>query len=308
VPVIDVTELADGYGRPPVEEPPPIETMPPAGRMAPPATNLGREKLTEWDESVWGRIDDAVASELDRACVVTRFLPTVSPPSDDLEVPADRIDAVNGFLSIDKSKHLPLLELSEPFLLSKEQYHAENRKCTASTLASRAANRLARAIDIEIFQGQANPNLVETAKANHVVKVDQLANPTPGVLYGENSFAAVTKAYAFLQGENFYGPYALVASFKEFADAFAPLPTTLIMPADRIRPLMTAGFFGTGTLPKKTAIMLSTGGGTVDVARTIHAATAYTQQDDDENRRFRVYERFTVRIKVPEALVLLRYE
>lgn len=308
MPAIEVTELTDSYGRPPIEMPAPAETMPPSGRTAPPARNLGREKLTEWDESVWARIDEEVARELDRACVVTKFVPTVAPPSDDLEVPADRIETVNGFLSTDKSKHLPLLELSVPFQLSKEQYHAENRKCTASTLASRAANRLARDIDVAIFQGQANENLVETAGNNQVVQVDLLDNPTPGVLYGENSFAAVAKAYAFLQGENFYGPYALVASFEEFADAFAPLPSTLIMPADRIRPLMTAGFYGTGALPPKSAIMVSTGGDTVDVARTIHGATAYTQQDDDENRRFRVYERFTVRIKVPEALVLLKYE
>jgi uncharacterized linocin/CFP29 family protein len=308
VPAIDVTELTDGYGRPPVEVPPPVEATPAARATPPPARNLGREKLTEWDESVWARIDEAVACELERACVVTKFLPTVAPPSDDLEVPADRIETINGFLSIDKSKHLPLVELSEPFQLSKEQYHAENSKCTAGTLASRAANRLARAIDVAIFQGQDNPNLVESAGDNEVVQVELLANPSPGVLYGENSFAAVAKAYAVLQGQNFYGPYALVASFKEFADAFAPLPTTLIMPADRIRPLMTAGFYGTGALPDKTAIMVSTGGDTVDVARTIHAATAYTQQDDDENRRFRVYERFTVRIKVPEALVLLKYE
>jgi uncharacterized linocin/CFP29 family protein len=78
------------------------------------------------------------------------------------------------------------------------------------------------------------------------------------------------------------------------------------MPADRIRPLMTAGFYATGTLPDHKGVMVSLGG-TMDVALAVHGATAFTLVDSAENRRFRVYERFTLRIKVPQALVLLDF-
>src|SRR5690348_13274934 len=68
-------------------------------------------------------------------------------------------------------------------------------------------------------------------------------------VYAEHTFAAVAEGYSVLQGNGQYGPYALVLQTTPYADTYAPLPDTLILTADRIKPLMTAGFFGTGTLP-----------------------------------------------------------
>jgi uncharacterized linocin/CFP29 family protein len=222
-------------------------------------------------------------------------------------VAADSISSANGVLAIDQREVLALLEETQPFLLSKEQYHDEDKIGTAATLASRAANRLAQAMDTAIFVGGTNPNLLDTAMATRQIPVDLLDDAVPEV-YGENTFKAVAKAYAALQEKNHYGPYALVLFTDQFADAHAPLRTTLIMPADRIRPLMTAGLYGTGTLPKKRGVMVSLGGNTVDVAVGVHGATAFIQIDEDESYRFRVYERFTVRIKDPDALVALVFE
>jgi uncharacterized linocin/CFP29 family protein len=269
--------------------------------------NLGRDKLPEWTLAEWERIDKAAVCEVDRASVATKFLPKVpSLSSSERTVAADEIKDADGVLSIDQSSVLPLLEEAQLFLLSKEQYYEEAAIGTAATLASRAANRLARAMDEEIFNGTQNPSLVSVAKKQKIEKVKLLDPAEPGV-YGENLFKSVAAAYAHLQGKNLYGPYALALPANEYADAHAPLKTTLIMPADRIRPLMTAGFYATGTLPNKRGVMVSLGG-TVDVAIAVHGATAFTQVDNDENRRFRVYERFTLRIKVPEALVLLEFE
>jgi uncharacterized linocin/CFP29 family protein len=287
---------------------PPVDGTPAPVDLIPPANNLGRDKLVEWSPSLWSRIDREVACEIDRACIATKFLPKVPSLSpSERTVAADRIETRGSILFIDKSKTRPLLEESQLFLLSKEQYYDEEKIGTAATLASRAGNRLAEAMDQAIFQGKENPSLVDAAEANKVVTVEPLDPGVPGV-YGENSFKAVAEAYAFLQQNNFYGPYALVVFADQFADAHAPLRTTLIMPADRIRPLMTAGFYGTGTVPEKRGIMVSIGGNTVDVAIGVHGATAFTQIDDDENYRFRVYERFTGRIKEPSALVLLEYK
>src|SRR5262249_26132210 len=112
---------------------------------------------------------------------------------------------------------------------------------TAVTLATRAANILAQAEDLVIFQGQ---NAIESTDPNslfkttvrsrgepgdpglldltvpgqtqppllppvQVEKVQPLDPSTPGI-YGENSFGAVAKAYADLQGNGQYGPYASV--------------------------------------------------------------------------------------------------
>jgi uncharacterized linocin/CFP29 family protein len=271
--------------------------------------NLGREKLLEWTPAIWARIDEAAVCEIDRSSVAAQFLPKVPSLTPSVRtVPANRIDNNRlGELSIDQTNVLPLLEESQLFFLSKEQYYEEEAIGTAATLASRAANRLARAMDAAIFQGKQNPSLISVAAKQHTVTVRRLAPPVPGVVYGENVFAAVAEAYAFLQGLNLYGPFALVLPPAQYADAHAPLATTLIMPADRIRPLMTAGFYASGTLPADQGVMVSLGG-TVDVAIAVHGATAFTLVESDETRRFRIYERFTVRIKVPESLVLLAFE
>ena len=74
------------------------------------------------------------------------------------------------------------------------------------------------------------------------------ATDEPPSLYGENTFQAVTDGYATLMGNGQYGPFALTLHNVPYADSFAPLRNTLIMPADRIAPLMTAGFRDSGTL------------------------------------------------------------
>jgi uncharacterized linocin/CFP29 family protein len=279
----------------------------PSVPLIPDNLNLGRDKVPEWSSEVWQRIDAAAICEIDRASVAAQFLPRVpSLTASARTVPASEITDTRGELSIDQRKVLPLLEESQLFFLSKEQYYEEDAIGTAATLASRASNRLARAMDAAIFQGAQNPSLVTVAAAQRTVKVHPLDGKKPGI-YGENVFAAVAEAYSHLQGLNLYGPYALVLPPRQYADAHAPLRTTLIMPADRIRPLMTAGFYASGTLPANQGVMVSLGG-TVDVAIAVHGATAFTLINSDETRRFRVYERFTVRIKVPESLVCLEFE
>jgi hypothetical protein len=130
--------------------------------------------------------------------------------------------------------------------------------------------------------------------------------------WGENSFAAVARAYSILQsGEGLaqahYGPYASVFHFVPYADAYAPLATTLIMPADRIKPLVTEGFFGTGTLPALRGFMVSLGGNTMDLVMARDATAAFLQEDPSGRFCFRVFERFTVREKDPTSVVRFEF-
>jgi uncharacterized linocin/CFP29 family protein len=293
-------------------------SLPPVGSGSlpplplPDVLNLGRERLPEWTPAIWSRIDDAAMGEIDQASVAAQFLPRVPSVNPSARtVPANIIETVAGELNVNQTNVLALLEESQLFFLSKEQYYEERAIATAAALATRSANRLARQMDTRIFNGFAvagvmkNPGLITVAATEHTEPVDPLAAGRPGV-YGEKLFAAVAAAYSHLQGLSLYGPYALVLPPAKFADAHAPLKSTLIMPADRIRPLMTAGFYASGTLPADQGVMVSLGG-TVDLAIAVHGATAFTLVNPDETRRFRIYERFSVRIKVPESLVLLQF-
>jgi hypothetical protein len=148
---------------------------------------------------------------------------------------------------------------------------------TAHTMATKMTNLLGIADDMLHFQGlgafttplfanfvrwRANgeptdwgllnviPAVNDQAGALPLSQVIQvpLLDPTVPGKYGNQTFAAATQAYALLIAQGYPGPFAMTLHNVPYADAFAPLPGTLIMPADRIAPLMTAGFLTSGTL------------------------------------------------------------
>ena len=127
---------------------------------------------------------------------------------------------------------------------------------------------------VQLRSGSPGSGLLNlAAQSIQIVPVEPLPPRQPQdtqTRWGENAFAAVARAYSILQsGEGLaqahYGPYAVVFQFVPYADTYAPLATTLIMPADRIKPLVTEGFFGTGTLPALRGFMVSLGGNTMDL-------------------------------------------
>ena len=148
------------------------------------------------------------------------------------------------------------------------------------------------------------------------VTIVPLDPAVPGVIYGPNTFTAVAKAYSKLQAVGHYGPYALVLETIPYADTFAPLPATLTLTADRIRPLVTDGYFGTGTMPPNPSppvapyfgVLLSLGGNTMDLVMGVEPVTAFQQEDTTGNFRFRVVHRFALRVKDPTAIVILQFD
>lgn len=131
-----------------------------------------------------------------------------------------------------------------------------------------------------------------------------------------------------------YGPYVFVLHFVPYADTFAPLRTTLIMPWDRISRLVTGGFankgmmegmtmdsnnmgmdayqremhmYGTGTLQPNRGILLSLGGNTMDLVVGVDAMTEYVTTDCDGNLCFRVFNRFGLRLKDRSSVIRLEF-
>src|SRR5205807_10417857 len=103
-------------------------------------------------------------------------------------------------------------------------------------------------------------------KQNVIVKPTEVVDPKDPAKnkYGENTFGAVAEAYSNLQALGHYGPYALVLHTNAYADTYAPLKSTLVLTADRIKPIVTAGFYGTGTLPPRTGLLMDLGGNSMD--------------------------------------------
>jgi uncharacterized linocin/CFP29 family protein len=321
-------------------------TMPAAPPVA--TNNWGRDKV-HWTKDIWDRIDKAVYDEVMRTRVGQKFLPIRPVLPRTTSVPTDSITptTVSTTLTVDEGETTRLNEFWVEFELTPQQVDHETGNImelghsTAVTLATRAANILSQAEDLVIFQGfnainsnslftsgvvlnrgtPADSGLLDLAPGTpplpsaQVIQVP-LKDPKVPNVYGEFTFGAVSKGYAILQGLGQYGPYALVLQTIPYADTYAPLKDTLILTADRLTPLMTAGYYGTGTLPSNNppaqpaffGLLVSLGGNTMDLVVGLDATTAFMQQDTDGNYRFRVVERFALRLKDITAVIRLEFQ
>lgn len=152
---------------------------------------------------------------------------------------------------------------------------------------------------------------------------DTLPNDLTQSRYGENTFAAVAEGYSRLQDRGHYGPYALVLHDRIYADTYAPLKTTLIMPADRIKPLVTVKdnsmvsemFYGTGTLPIldpdkakiPTGLLVSLGGNTMDLVIMTPPTVSQLPQEGTFHP-FQVTEQFALRLKDTTAVIRFEFQ
>jgi len=240
-------------------------------------------------------------------------------------------------------------------------HHQHHGFSTAVTLAARAAIVLSEFEDTVLFQGQiaftaapsplGSPLFQNSWVLNRgvpsdsgllcvspgglpntqVIQVPQTGAPGAAVTYLQQTLSVIDDAYSILQAMGHYGPYACVLHYYPYADSYAPLPNTLILPADRINPLMREGYFGTGTIPGTPApvnpavpvntipnpnypntqsmgLVVSVGGNTMDMVIGQDPVTAFVQQDPNGNFRFRVFERFALRLKDTSAVVRLEFQ
>ena len=119
--------------------------------------NLGHDKITEWTQDIWDAISKAVADEHQRTAIAAQFL-TPPVPDDTMAgtVPHDTVIVDgDGALSVDESENRTVVEISVQFRVRSTQVDSEAKLKTAESLATRAANLLARGEDLIIFQGLA---------------------------------------------------------------------------------------------------------------------------------------------------------
>lgn len=314
--------------------------------------NPGQDKL-DWSQTIWDNINTAVHDEAKRTKVAAQFLPPHITDGSDTTIPSDQVNAGTvPLLTVNEDDKTPLIEIWAEFALTKQQYDKEEQLMTAVTLAINAVNKLSRAEDLLIFQGndgvaddlfqtltvnlrgslknarsgkiESRINIVgllPSAPASQIVRVDPTevnANDKSQNRYGENTFGAVAKGYSILQRTH-YGRDALVLPTNPFADTWAPLKTTLIMPADRIKGLVGDRFYSTSTLPDQftdpkvkpntpQGLLVALDGNTMDLVMGMDPTTAFMQIDGEGLYRFRVFERFTLRLKDPQAVVRLEFQ
>jgi hypothetical protein len=304
--------------------------------------NLGHDKIPQWTDDIWNSIDKAVADEHKLTAVAAQFLtPPVPDSSMDGTVPADVVleGDGSGILSVDESEKRSIVEIAVQYRVRQSQVEQETQMKTAESLATRAANLLAKGEDLLIFQGLAALDDPLFTSHKIVLRVPRSNKPSSPVdaflfgnntqriqvkqsepgLYGDNTYAAVAEAYATLQ-ENHYGRQALVLPSTIYADTFATRATTLEIPAitaDRIKGLIGNFVFGTSTLPglqtngganPGKGVLLALDGNTMElVVQVGPTVEVVTQEGGTGDFIFNVYERFALRLKDPKAVFELDF-
>ena len=330
-----------------------------------------------WSPDIWKAIHRTVHDETMRVRVGAKFLPhrrvhpkTTSVPPDTV-VNAPVSNEATNTLTVDEGLTIRLNEIWTEFALTTQQVHdtaeAKNPEhTTAVTLARRAAQYLALAQDIVIFQGFSGYNAPFFAQnvrfraplpsdggllslgpnaqglnpyesSNPIIEVDPLTDGAPGVRYGEMTFNAFTLGYSLLAAQGQPGPYALILNTVPYADLYAAVGLgSLVITADRIDPFVKGLLFGTATIPPNPSlpptspplsppllvpgsppsflagppyygVLVSIGGDTMDLVVGLHATTVFMQQDINQLWRFRVLERFALRVQDPTAIQVFQF-
>jgi uncharacterized linocin/CFP29 family protein len=245
-------------------------------------------------------------------------------------------------LKIVQANQIPVLEIFVDFSLSDQQVSKEAEWKCGVGLATAAANFLARAEDLLIFQGK--NGLQDSLFQNHIVTLkdeDRLKldpNSIEGLLpaekkitvepidvnntdpslnsYGDHTFQAAATGYGFLQ-EKHYGRQALILPTNVYADTYAAENTTLSIPAvtaDRLKGLLGERVYGTGTVPPVRSnanpgegVLVAIDGDTIDLVVAM-APTVEVLPKESGDTVFRVKELFAFRLKDKEAVVELDFK
>ncbi|MDV6297235.1 encapsulin [Rhodococcus aetherivorans] len=273
-----------------------------------------------WEAVVWAEINEAVVKEVAKVRIAQKVFPTIVLADDPTEV----INDVIAFpaLTIQEGSTKPFVEIHREFELTSAQVSKEIVKKTGKTLARMAAKEIALAEDTVILQGtngalppnvraeqrgSAAAGLVGEAAAE-TIQVRELAPVRPGVIYGENTFAAVTDGIARLNAKGQALNYALILPTAVYADTFVPpSPGSLVTTAERIRPLVEGGFYGTGTLPADQGLLVALGGEPTSLYVGREAVTEFVRKEL-ANYVFRVVERVQFVARDARAFVLLNFE
>jgi uncharacterized linocin/CFP29 family protein len=281
----------------------------------------GMSGLVSWTDAQWKRVRQAVTEEANRVRVASSFLPIYGPlPPSTQVVPSEVVDESN--LTVDDAATSRIVELSVDFTLRQAQV-AEEELSSALLLFRRAANIVARAEDRTIFQGftdrqpadmprleirdgRRKPSWVEGHDPGASGLLDAAVDSVRGAPGdGERLISAIVEAITKLEGRGQLSPFYCVLGNKAFVTAQTPNGNSLVLPSDRITPFLGHALLRTSTIPDNRGLVIALAGDPVDLALAVDVAPQMLNVNDHGQYRFRVYERFALRIKERSSIVRL---
>ena len=114
---------------------------------------------------------------------------------------------------------------------------------------------------------------------------------------GRHLVAAVATAVMVLETDSHPGPFGCILGGRAFVAAYTPEPGGMILPADRITPILGGPLLRSGVMPSDVGIVVSLAGGDIDLVVATPPKAQFLQLTPDAKFIFRVYEKFMLRIK-----------
>ncbi len=293
---------------------------------------MNNSSEVDWEESIWKEINDAVVMQMGKVRAAQKVFPTTVLDTDPTEIPNHVINFTD--FSIREGQTKQLVEIYQEFSLTATQVTKEAVNKTCKELACTVAGALALAEDAVIFQGQnaalpdrvkadlidsagngllgeANPEDADNDDSNKVskpIEVKFQTNPKPGVLYGENTFVAVAEGISRLTSKSQAGKFALFLPVRAYADTFVPpSDASLVITADRIKPLVEGGFIETVKMPQDRGLLVALSGDPTSLYVGRESTTEFVRKEGSKYF-FRVVERIQFVVKDPRALQLIKFE
>jgi len=272
-----------------------------------------------WTDAQWQNVNAAVANAFREASVANAFLPMYGPLADSTEVVRnERLQqddtSTPPTIRLDRDYpgvNLKLVNVTVMVELSSEQV-VEETLTNALLTFRRAANILALGQDQSVFEGLRQRPQAQDSKlvANDRIEPQQgLADLPKRMLsfrplnmgndrtIGQAVVSAVVDATQTLEGRFNPGPFACVLGSELFTGVHDP-SQSLVLPADRIAPLLKGGpLLPATTMNPKAGIVVSLAGNAVDIVVGTPPTTQFLQRTANAKFLFRVYERFALRIR-----------
>ena len=150
----------------------------------------------------------------------------------------------------------------------------------------------------------ANPPTTSRPAARRKGSVASANQPTN--TYGESLVTNIALAITELEKKGYPGPFACVLGQNAFVEAHRPSAGSLVLPADRITPMIGGPLLRSGSMPQDYGVVASSCGESLDIVVATPPKAQFLQVTGDAKYAFRVYERFILRIKDPDAVVPIR--
>lgn len=119
---------------------------------------------------------------------------------------------------------------------------------------------------------------------------------------GEALVRAIATSITTLEADGHLGPFACIMGTTAYVTAYTPDRNSLVLPSDRIQPMLGTTILRSGTLDPNAVIVVALAGGPIDIVVATTPVVQFLQINLDARYIFRVYERFVLRVKERETV------